>query len=541
MQPHDVGMGGRRYFFVAPAVAMNVVYGRKLKFLDALQATDAARSENVASLQRLRSRRHEKYNNRKSTATGQLATTILRQRVMYEQLQPEIESLIKQRHFREIRRRLENFEPSEIGSLLERLTPANEIIVFRLLPRQKAATIFEYLPHDNQLALVESLASDGDRLASLLNDLSPDDRTTFFAELPDAVVQRLLAILDPKERKNAVQLLGYPADSVGRLATTDYIALRTDWTAEQALRHIRRFGKDSETINVIYIVDHNWKLLDDLRLREVLLAEPETSIAALMDNRFVALAALDDQETAVGVFREYGRAALPVVDSGGVLVGIVTVDDVLDVAAEEATEDIHKLGGLEALGSPYLDTPLRTLIKKRAGWLSILFIGEMFTATAMGYFESEIAKAVVLALFVPLVISSGGNSGGQAASIMIRALAMGEVRLRDWWRVMHRELLSGLALGAILGVFGFLRVTVWAMAFGIYGEHWVLLATTLALALVGVVMWGTLAGSMLPFIMQRLGADPATSSAPFVATLVDVTGLVIYFTIASIVLAGTLL
>lgn len=460
---------------------------------------------------------------------------------MDEQLQPEIENFIRRRRFRDIRRKLENFEPSEIAALLEMLTPADEIIVFRLLPRHKAATIFEYLPHDNQLALVESLAPDSDRLALLLNDLSPDDRTTFFAKLPDVVVHRFLAILDPKERKNAIRLLGYPTDSVGRLATTDYIALRPDWTAEQALRHIRRFGKDSETINVIYIVDDDWKLLDDLRLREVLLAEPETTIAALMDNRFVALAATDDQETAVGVFREYGRAALPVADPEGVLVGIVTVDDVLEVASDEATEDIHKLGGLEALDSPYLDTPLLTLIRKRAGWLAVLFVGEMFTATAMGYFESEIARAVVLALFVPLVISSGGNSGSQAASIMIRALAVGEVGLRDWWRVMRRELLSGLALGAILGVLGFLRVSLWASAFGIYGEHWLLLATTLSLALVGVVMWGTLAGSMLPFIMQRLGADPATSSAPFVATLVDVTGLVIYFSIASIVLAGTLL
>lgn len=460
---------------------------------------------------------------------------------MQVQLKSDIEGLILQRDFRGMRSVLENFEPSEICTLLDMLTREDADTVFRSLPRETAATVFEHLSHDDQVALVENLSPDGDRLASLLNDLSPDDRTAFFAELPDPDVQHLLSMLDPKERENAVRLLGYPEESVGRLATTDYIAVRPDWTVEQALRQIRRFGRDSETINVIYIVDRQWKLLDDVRIRDILLAEPDDTILSLMDHRFVSLGADEDQETAVGTFREYDRATLPVVDAKGVLVGIVTFDDVLDVAEEEATEDIQKLGGLEALDSPYLDTSLYTLIKKRARWLAVLFIGEMFTATAMGYFEVEIAKAVVLALFVPLVISSGGNSGSQAASLMIRALAVGEVTLRDWWKVMHREVWSGLALGSILGVMGFLRVTVWANTFQMYGEHWMLLGLTVGLALVGVVMWGTIAGAMLPFVMQRLGADPATSSAPFVATLVDVTGLVIYFSVAAVVLSGTLL
>lgn len=460
---------------------------------------------------------------------------------MHQQLKPEIEDLIRQQNFHQMRRKIEGFEPSEIGALLEMLTREDGVVVFRALPHQKAVAVFKYLSHDSQVTLVESLPPDGDWLASFLNDLSPDDRTAFFAELPDEVLQHFLSILNPKERENAVRLLSYPEESVGRLATTDYIALRPHWTVEQALRQIRRFGRDSETINVIYIVDRHWKLLDSLRLREILLAEPEVEILSLMDYRFVALAATDDQEKAVQTFREYGRSALPVVDYDGVLVGIVTIDDVLDVAEEEATEDIHKLGGLEALDLPYMATPLPMLIKKRARWLAVLFIGEMFTATAMGYFESEIARAVVLALFVPLVISSGGNAGGQAATLIIRSLAIGEVRLRDWWRVIRREVLSGLFLGGILGAIGFLRVTVWALAFGIYGEHWMLLAATIALALVGVVTWGTLAGAILPFIVKRLGGDPAVSSAPFVATLVDVTGLVIYFTIASIILSGTLL
>ena len=460
---------------------------------------------------------------------------------MSEQLKGEIEDLVVRRRFREMRRRLNEFDAVEVGALLEELGREDGLIVFRSLPRLTAAAVFEHLPHQLQLALLEDLTPESDRIALLLNDLSPDDRTAFFSELPDPDLQRFLSILTPKERDNAIRLLAYPKESIGRLATTDFIALRPHWTVEQALRHIRRFGRDSETINVIYVVDRDWKLLDDVRIREIILAEPEATIQSLMDQRFVALAASDDQEAAVEIFRDSDRTMLPVVDTEGVLVGIVTVDDVLDVATEEATEDIHKLGGLEALDLPYMDTPLHTLISKRARWLAILFVGEMFTATAMGYFEAEIAQAVVLALFVPLVISSGGNSGSQAASLMIRALAVGEVGLHDWWRVMRREVLSGLALGSILGALGFLRVTLWARAFGLYGEHWLPLGITVAIALVGVVMWGTLAGSMLPFLMVRLGADPATSSAPFVATLVDVTGLVIYFSVAALILSGTLL
>lgn len=460
---------------------------------------------------------------------------------MYQQLKLDLEELIQQRDYNQLGAALENYEPAEVGSLLEIFDRESKLIVFKALPSHTAASVFKYLLHNSQRAIVESLSDDRDRLALLLNDLSPDDRTAFFTELPDDTLKDYLSILDPKERKNAIHLLTYPESSIGRLVTTDYLALRPDWSVGQALRHIRRFGKDSETINVIYIVDRSWNLLDDLRLREILLAEPNASISSLMDNHFVALSATDDQEKAVGIFREYDRAALPVIDNDGVLVGIVTSDDILDVAEEEATEDMQMLGGLEALDSPYMNTPLSVLMKKRSRWLVVLFIGEMFTATAMGFFEAELAQAVVLGLFLPLIISSGGNSGSQAASLIIRALAVGEVKLRDWWRVMHREILSGVFLGGILGVLGFLRVVVWANIFGLYGEHWLPLGMTIALTLVGVVTWGTLAGSMLPFALKRLGADPAVSSAPFVATLVDVTGLIIYFSIASIILSGTLL
>ncbi len=276
-------------------------------------------------------------------------------------------------------------------------------------------------------------------------------------------------------------------------------------------------------------------------IREIILAEPQAQISDIMDNRFTSLKATDDQETAGQVFQEYDRIALSVTDTRGVLLGIVTFDDAMDVAEEEATEDIHKIGGSEALDMPYIDTPFATLIKKRAKWLVLLFLGEMLTATAMSYFEKEIARAVVLALFVPLIISSGGNSGSQAATIIIRAMAIGEISLRDWWRVMRREIISGLSLGIVLGSIGVLRITVWQMMFQLYGGHWLLVSFTVGLSLVGVVLWGTLSGSMLSFVMKKIGADPAASSAPFVATLVDVTGLVIYFSVAALILSGTLL
>ena len=301
----------------------------------------------------------------------------------------------------------------------------------------------------------------------------------------------------------------------------------------------RAHGRDSETLNVIYVADADGHLVDDLRIREILLAPLHSRVADIMDGRYVSLSANDDKKTAVQVFRKYDRSALPVVDARGRLAGIVTLDDVIDVAEEESTREIQRFGGQEALDDPYLSTSMPAMVRKRASWLVILFVGEMFTATAMGYFEDEIARTVVLALFVPLIISSGGNSGSQAATLIIRALALGEVGLRDWWRVLRRELMAGLMLGVILGSIGFLRIAAWSAVSSIYGAHWFRVGLTVAVSLVGVVIWGTLTGSMLPFALKRLGFDPATSSAPFVATLVDVTGLVIYFTTAIVILRGT--
>lgn len=458
-----------------------------------------------------------------------------------ELLKPEIQEMIRAGNLKALHQVLVEWEPPEIASLIEDLPSKDDVVILRLLPHDLATTTFEYLSPDKQQELIEALIQQKDYLADLLNALSPDDRTALLEELPGHLSQRLLNMLSTEEREVALRLLGYPEDSVGRLMTTDYVAVHPGWTVQQALDHIRRVGNDKETLNVIYVVDDKRHLVDDLRIRSLLLADPAATLADLMDERFISLRARDDQETAIQVFRDYDRVALPVTDTAGILLGIVTIDDVMDVAEEEATEDIQKIGGVEALDDPYIDTPLFTLVQKRAKWLVVLFLGEMFTTTAMGHFEDEIARAVVLTLFIPLIISSGGNSGSQAATLIIRALSIGEITLRDWWRVMRREIFSGLALGAILGLIGVLRVVVGEAVFATYGPHWLPLAMVVGISLMGVVICGTLAGSMLPFIMKRLGADPATSSAPFVATLADVTGLVIYFTAAALLLSGTLL
>ena len=377
--------------------------------------------------------------------------------------------------------------------------------------------------------------------ARILNDMSPDDRTALLEELPGAAVVQLLQLLSPEEKAIAQALLNYPEDSVGRLMTPAFISVREEWTIQQTLDHVRVHGREMETLNVIYVTDERGRLIDDIRIREILIRPVTTRIAEFRDSTFISLRATDAEGTALEVFRKYDRNTLPVVDSEEKLLGIVTVDDMLDVQEEETTEDIQKLGGVEALEEPYMDAPILDLVKKRAVWLVVLFLGEMFTATAMGFFQHELERAVMLALFIPLIISAGGNAGSQATSLLIRAMALGEVRLGDWWRVMRREIASGLCLGLILGLIGFSRVAIWGHFSTIYGPHYYLVGATVGIAVLGVVLWGTLAGSMLPMILRRLGLDPATSSAPFVATLVDVTGLVIYFTAAVLLLRGTVL
>jgi magnesium transporter len=451
----------------------------------------------------------------------------------------ELAALVHERDFGRLRDLVRNRPASDLARVLTDLSIEDQVVVFRVLPRNVAAATFEYLSQEAQQTLLKAMAQED--VAALLNNMAPDDRTMFLEELPASVTQQLLSLLTPEERSVALTLLGYPEGSIGRLMTPDYIAVREHWTILEVLDYIRTHGQDSETLNVIYVVDDHGVLIDDIRIREFLLTAPTNKVSDLMDRRFVALKAGDDQATAVSVFRTEDRSAMPVTDSAGVLIGIVTIDDVLDVAEAAATKEIQRIGGSEALDEPYMRISFARMIQKRAGWLTALFLGEMLTATAMGFFEAEIARAVVLALFVPLIISSGGNSGSQASTLVIRAIALGEVQLKDWWRVMRREIGAGLALGGILGTIGFLRISVWSVFSTLYGPHWLLVAATVGTALVGVVLWGTLIGSLLPFLLRRLGFDPATSSAPFVATLVDVTGLIIYFSVGLVFLRGTVL
>lgn len=453
-----------------------------------------------------------------------------------------IRQLIDERSWKILKEELNKLEPFQIAELIETLPKQEQILLFRILPRESAKEIFTHLSHDEQEDIIEGIAGNVSKLTGLLNDLDPDDRTAFFEELPGEVSQRLVQMLSAEEREIATRLLGYPKDTIGRLMTPEYVAVKPHYTVQQALEHIRKFGRDSETLNVIYIVDNNWKLVDDIRIKEIILASPEQTIADISDQRFVALNAYDDKEIAIKVFQDNDRVALPVTDTDGTLLGIVTFDDVMDVIEQEATEDFQKFGGTEGLDMSYTKTSLFEMVKKRSGWLVILFLGEMLTASAMGYFDEEISKAVVLALFVPLIISSGGNSGSQAASLIIRSLALGELTLKNWWYVMRKEIFSGLLLGSILGCIGFVRIFVWQQT-GLYdyGEYWLWIAASVAVSLIFIVLWGTLSGSMIPLILKRIGLDPATASAPFVATLVDVTGLIIYFSVAATLLGGKLL
>ncbi len=530
-------------------------------------------------------------------------------------LQADVEEIIKAKNWDGLREALADLSPPDIADLIIDLPAEEEGIVFRIMPKEQATAVFGYLPREVQRGLMKSL--NHEQLKSIVNDMTPDDRTRLLEELPAEVTRTLMETLSPEELKTAKALLGYPEHTAGRYMTPEYVALPPEMTAREALEKIRETGQGKETLGVIYLVDEKGKLVEDVKLGSIVLADPETRLADIDERPVVSVQATASGADVVTAFERYDRAALPVVDGDGVMLGIVTHDDVLEYAEKRATRDIQQLGGSEALDKPYFETGFWEMVKKRGGWLAVLFLGEMLTATAMGYFEGEIEKAAVVALFVPLIISSGGNSGSQGTSLIIRSLALQEVRLRDWWRVFGKEIRTGLALGVFLGTIGFLRIGAWqglshvphvgsffrtagsgdeqkipegmkqvagdselaadvqvpacVMAKGTeipkgmtlptatvlpadvktlthsdelptaYGRHWFLIGLMVFFALIGVVTWGSLAGSMLPFILRSLGFDPATSSAPFVATLVDVTGLIIYFCVAKVVLTGTLL
>jgi magnesium transporter len=461
-------------------------------------------------------------------------------------IEPEVEELIRSKSFAELREVLHGLAHADVADILSDIAPDEAAIAFRVLPRDDAGQVFAYLPGERQEELIKRLSTSGEgAVVAIIEAMQPDDRVRLLDELPAAVAQRIVASLSPEERRSTQAILGYAPRSVGRLMTPDYVRVRPEWSAARALEHIRKYGRDAETINVVYVIDGSGVLIDDIRLRQIIMAEPDQSVESLMNNQFVTLRADQPQEDAVEMLLKYDRVALPVVDSQGHLIGIVTHDDVADVAQAEATEDMQKLGGMQALEEPYMQTSVLGLFKKRIPWLALLFMSELLTSNAIAFFEDEIQRAAILAAFIPAIISSGGNSGSQASTLVIRALGLKEIALSDWLRVLTRELACGLLLGLIIGLIGIFRINL----FGWMGwfpdadvqRHYEILSVTIGATLLSVVLWGSIMGAMLPFILKRAGLDPATSSTPFVATLVDVTGIVIYFSCAIAMLNTTLL
>ncbi len=429
---------------------------------------------------------------------------------------------------------------ADLRTIWRILTPEERVEAFHLLSRDDAEEFFLGLSAADLASLMRALPRNERR--SWMRLLAPDDAADLVQHVPDDERDTLLGLLDDPTRKEVTALLAYKQDAAGGLMNPRYARLRPDMTVDEAIGYLRRQARTNlEVISYLYVIDDQQHLLGVVSFRELFGSPPERTVREVMRRDLVTVREDQDQEEVSKLFSENDLIAIPVIDAEGHMKGIVTVDDIVDVVQAEATEDIQKLGGMEALDEPYLDIAFSRMFRRRAGWLSALFLGEMLTASAMAFFEDEIARALVLTLFVPLIISSGGNSGSQASTLVVRAMSLGEVRLVDWWRVVQREFAAGLALGAVLGSIGFLRIVLWQAVSPLYGEHFMLVAITVGMSLLGVVMFGTLAGSLLPFVLRRLNVDPASASAPFVATLVDVTGLVIYFSVASLILHGTLL
>lgn len=456
------------------------------------------------------------------------------------QSMPALQDLLRTENWTAALSVLEGLHPTDAATIFSALAQRQQRILFKLLSPATAAAALPYLPYYDQFVLLHLRPRD--EMLQIINGMAPDDRMRLLDELPEKSWQKLIDELAVAERTITERFAGYKANQAGRYVTPEYIALRPEMSTAEALAEIRKNGRGKETLNLVYVVGPQGALLDELKLSSLVMADPHQPLSEITDDVLVMVKDSDTLNDALVLFEKYDRIALPVVDESQKMLGILTFDDVMDIARVAATREIQKFGGVEALDAPYFGVRFLGMLRKRGGWLALLFLGEMLTATAMSHFENQIARAVVLALFVPLIISSGGNSGSQATSLLIRSLALRELALRDWWKVCAREIGLGLSLGAFLGAIGFVRIVLWEwFHFTDYGPNYLLIALTVWLSLIGVVGFGTIAGSMLPFILRRCGADPATSSAPLVATLVDVTGLIIYFTIARIVLQGSLL
>lgn len=454
-------------------------------------------------------------------------------------LKPEFDELIEAKDWVTLKDILDDVPAVDVAELLEELETEIAVVIFRLLKKQKAADVFAHLSSQKGSELLDMFTAQ--QLSEVMSNLEPDERVSMMEELPGHLTQRVMNSMKPEDRNQVQKLLGYPEESVGRLMTPRYVKVNKDLTVRQCMDQIREQGHSAETVNVIYVVDANQKLIDDLRLNQLILSDPEATIESLMDETFEALSAFDDQEDAVKMLSKYDRVAMPVVDSDGILVGIVTVDDVIDVAEEETTEDMQLMAGMDALDYAYSKTSVLSMVKKRIGWLVVLFVGQLLTTSAMGRYEDIIASAVFLSLFIPMIISSGGNSGSQAATLIIRALSTDDIQNEQWIKVFGREVMSGLLLGSLMAIIGFFIIIGWGYMFmdGV-NQELILSSLVVSLSLIGVILWGNLSGSMLPFILSKLGLDPAVTSAPFVSTLSDVVGIIIYFSIAIVLMQGVI-
>jgi magnesium transporter len=459
--------------------------------------------------------------------------------MMAQLLKPEFEQLVNARDWYALKDIMEDIAAVDIAELLEEIDDDMALLAFRLIKKTKAGDVFSYLSTEKSVALMQQFSSR--QVRDIMTNVSPDDRAAFLEELPGNLTQLIMNSMDPKDLKEVRMLLGYPEYSVGRIMTPKYVRVKSDWTVDRALEHVRVWGNKAETINVIYVVDEHERLIDDLLLSQLIMAKPEVEISSLIDRNFVALHAFEDQENALKALSKYDRVALPVVNSDGVLVGIITADDMFDIAEEETTEDMQLMAGMTALDDDYSQTGITEMVKKRLGWLLVLLVGQILTATALNRYEHFLSSAVFLAAFIPMIISSGGNSGSQAATLIIRALSTEDISIKDWIKVMRREFLSGLLLGSLVGLSGGVIVLLWGWFNG-QSIDTTLFLTCLAVgaSLMGVILFGNMTGSMLPFILSKLGLDPAVTSAPFVSTLGDVTGILIYFSLASLILGSFL-
>lgn len=438
----------------------------------------------------------------------------------------EIKELLENKEWKILRSRISDLENLDVAETIEELSSGDDVLIFRLLSKTQAKNTFQLLSHEKQEQVIEGLARNSTKLSALLNDLDPDDRTAFFEELPGEVSQKLIQLLSPEERKIAVQLLGYPEDSIGRLMTPEFVAVKSHFTVRETLRHIRVYGHNSETLNVVYVIDDKWKLIDDIKIREVILANPDQNIMELLDHRYVSLNAYDDQESAIRVFKDHDRVALPVTDSEGILLGIVTFDDIMDIEEEETTEDFHKFGSVQDAIIDPLKARVPLLYQKRIIWLMILVFMNVFSGAAIASFEELIKTMVSLMFFLPLLIDSGGNAGSQSATLMIRSLAVGDVEMRHWFKLVGKEFIVSFLLGVTMAV----GVSLIAS----FRAPDIILVVSISMLL--TVMVGSLLGLTIPFLFTKLRLDPATASAPLITSIADIAGVLIYFSIASWIL-----